>query len=63
MNAIQPVGQAITCTNYTTPRIFDFNPDPVCEAAESFACTRPNRYDAELRADHQPRLSTGRTLI
>ncbi len=36
MNQIQLVGQTITGTNYTTPRIFNFNPEPVREAAESF---------------------------
>ena len=36
MNNIQLVGQVITCTNYTTPRIFNFNPEPVRKAAEDF---------------------------
>jgi sugar phosphate isomerase/epimerase len=36
MNKIQLVGQAITSTNYTTPRLFGFNPGPVREAAENF---------------------------
>jgi len=33
------VGQVITCTNYTTSRLFNFNPEPVRAAAENFlAC-------------------------
>ena len=36
MNTIQMVGQAITCTNYATDRIFNFNPEPVIAAAEAF---------------------------
>jgi len=39
MNKLQLVGQVITCTNYTTQRIFNFNPEPVRAAAEHFlAC-------------------------
>ena len=36
MHTIQLVGQVITCTNYTTARIFDFNPVLVQKAAETF---------------------------
>jgi len=33
------VGQVITCTNYTTQRLFNFNPEPIRAAAENFlAC-------------------------
>jgi sugar phosphate isomerase/epimerase len=36
LHSIQLVGQVITCTNYTTERIFDFNPVLVQKAAETF---------------------------
>ena len=36
MHTIQLVGQVITCPNYTTARIFDFNPVLVQQAAETF---------------------------
>lgn len=36
MNTIQLAGQAITGTNYTTLRLFNFSPDLVRETAESF---------------------------
>ena len=36
MNTIHMIGQAITCTNYATDRIFNFNPEPVKAAAEAF---------------------------
>jgi sugar phosphate isomerase/epimerase len=36
MNRIRAAGQVITSTNYTTPRLFNFNPEPVREAAECF---------------------------
>lgn len=36
MNKIQLVGQTITCTNYATPRIFNFDPPHVKEAALNF---------------------------
>jgi len=33
------VGQVISCTNYTTQRLFNFNPEPIRAAAEAFlAC-------------------------
>jgi len=39
MNRICLVGQVITCTNYTTRRLFNFNPAPLRAAAEHFlAC-------------------------
>lgn len=39
MNKIRIVGQAITSTNYATSRLFNFNPEPVRQAAENFlAC-------------------------
>ena len=39
MNRIQLVGQVITCTNYTTSRLFNFNPEPLRAAAEHYlAC-------------------------
>ena len=37
MNTIRPIGQAITSTNYTAQkRLFNFNPEPIREAAENF---------------------------
>lgn len=36
MNKIHIVGQAITSTNYATSRLFNFNPEPVRQAAENF---------------------------
>ncbi len=36
MNNIRLAGQAITCTNYTTPRLFNFGPDSVQRAARTF---------------------------
>ncbi len=36
MNTIRPIGQAITSVNYTTNRIFNFNPEPVRDMAENF---------------------------
>lgn len=36
MNTIRIAGQAITCTNYTTPRLFDFRPHMLQAAAEDF---------------------------
>ncbi len=36
MNTIQIAGQAITSTNYTTDRLFNFNPDYIRDAAENF---------------------------
>ncbi|MHB0937948.1 MAG: sugar phosphate isomerase/epimerase family protein [Armatimonadota bacterium] len=36
MNTIRIAGQAITCTNYTTPRLFDFRPHMIQAAAEHF---------------------------
>jgi sugar phosphate isomerase/epimerase len=36
MNKIRVIGQVISCTNYTTPRIFNFNPEPIRNAAEVF---------------------------
>jgi sugar phosphate isomerase/epimerase len=71
MNRIQLVGQIITCTNYTTPRIFNFNPEPVRLAAETFlACgiteieipqgvLDPNRKCPETGVDEQ---TLGQTL-
>ena len=39
MHTLQLVGQVITCVNYTTDRIFDFNPEPLRKAAETYlAC-------------------------
>ena len=36
MNTIRIAGQAITCTNYATSRIFDFRPHMVQAMAEDF---------------------------
>ncbi len=36
MNKIQLVGQVISCTNYATSRLFNFNPEPIKEAAGHF---------------------------
>ena len=36
MHTIRIAGQAITCTNYTTPRLFDFRPHMIQAAAEHF---------------------------
>jgi sugar phosphate isomerase/epimerase len=36
MNRIQVAGQVISSTNYTTKRLFNFNPEPVRDAADSF---------------------------
>lgn len=36
MNIIQPIGQAITSTNYTTSRIFNFNPELIRQVGENF---------------------------
>lgn len=39
MNEIRIIGQAISSTNYATKRLFDFNPEPVRDAARNFlAC-------------------------
>ncbi len=36
MNRIQLTGQVISCVNYTSKRLFNFNPEPVKAAAETF---------------------------
>lgn len=35
-NKIQVVGQVISCVNYTSKRLFNFNPGPIQAAAETF---------------------------
>ncbi len=45
MNTIQLVGQAITSTNCTTPRLFNFNPAPVREAADVFLASGVNEIE------------------
>lgn len=45
MNKIQLVGQAITSTNYTTSRLFNFNPGPVRETAENFLASGVNEIE------------------
>jgi sugar phosphate isomerase/epimerase len=46
MNQIRVVGQVISCTNYTTPRLFNFNPEPVRAAAE--ACLASGVSEIEI---------------
>lgn len=36
VNKIRAIGQVISCTNYATDRIFNFNPEPVRDAAGAF---------------------------
>jgi len=45
MNRIQLVGQVITCTNYTTRRLFNFNPEPLRAAAENFLACGVNEIE------------------
>jgi sugar phosphate isomerase/epimerase len=45
MNKIQLTGQVITCVNYTTNRIFNFNPEPIRFAAETFLSAGINEIE------------------
>ena len=45
MNKIQLTGQVITCVNYATNKIFNFNPEPVRFAAETFLAAGINEIE------------------
>ena len=45
MNTLRLVGQAITSTNYTTPRLFNFSPELVRAAAENFLAAGVNEIE------------------
>jgi len=54
LHTIQLVGQVITSTNYTTQRLFDFSPELVQNAAETFLLCGVAEAFAILRRKARP---------